>query len=383
MNRPQCISPVNGDAEENIYEHPDDPIDILPPSQPRVQRKVSFMSSPLSPINFKDGPSAPSDKKKRRPIVKLVKTQPRLNGRYAWVHAFYRTRDRYAVTLLESDVSSSKGHPALLYFGRDGPESLELNEANSRTIFLPPSTIGHLSWLDVTSLFLQYVALDKLSSPKLATWIQNIQQTIQQTIDTLPPLSWGLFNIILLPWLLSILRRMYTEYDQSPIILPQQTQDNPSSRLLSLHTSDILTLLAFLIGTNTIARFLHSEYTIVKQKAEAMQTSRAFTTAEMLEYRVDYYFSTSKWAKVGFLLSLTFMLIAIGAGLLAVFLEDHSISNAAWLSWTYVADPGTHADSPEGLLVRFVSFSITVGGMIIFALMIGIISDSIGDKVSA
>lgn len=42
---------------------------------------------------------------------------------------------------------------------------------------------------------------------------------------------------------------------------------------------------------------------------------------------------------------------------------------------------GTHADVPEGLLVRFVSFSITVGGMIIFALMIGIISDSIGDKV--
>lgn len=64
-----------------------------------------------------------------------------------------------------------------------------------------------------------------------------------------------------------------------------------------------------------------------------------------------------------------------------MFLEDHSISSAAWLSWTHVADPGTHANAPKGLLVRLVSFSITVGGMIIFALMIGIISDSIGDKV--
>jgi hypothetical protein len=227
------------------------------------------------------------------------------------------------------------------------------------------------------------VALHKLSSPKLATWVQSIQQTIQQTTVALPPLSRGLFIVILLPWLLSILLRMYTDYQSqdSSIITSQNTQDNPSNTILSLHTSDMITLISFLIGTNTIAHFLHSEYTTVKQKAEAMQLSRAFTTAEMLECRVDYYFSTSKWAKVGFLLSLTFMLIAIGAGLFAMFLEDHSISSAAWLSWTHVADPGTHANAPEGLLVRLVSFSITVGGMIIFALMIGIISDSIGDKV--
>ncbi|KAL7503089.1 LOW QUALITY PROTEIN: hypothetical protein ACHAXN_000928 [Cyclotella atomus] len=338
------------------------------------------MSSPLALISFKDGPTAPFEKK-RRPIVKLVKTQPRLNGKYAWVRAFYRTRDRYAVTLLESDVST-KGHPALLYFGWDELESLEHDESNVHTLFLPPSTIGHLSWLDITSLYLQYVALHKLSSPKLATWVQSIQQTIQQTTDALPPLSRGLFIVILLPWLLSILLRMYTDYQSqdSSIITSQNTQDNPSNTILSLHTSDMITLISFLIGTNTIAHFLHSEYTTVKQKAEAMQLSRAFTTAEMLECRVDYYFSTSKWAKVGFLLSLTFMLIAIGAGLFAMFLEDHSISSAAWLSWTHVVDPGTHANAPKGLLVRLVSFSITVGGMIIFALMIGIISDSIGDK---
>jgi hypothetical protein len=225
MDRPQCISPTNGTTEEIIYEHPDDPINILPSSsEPRIQRKVSFMSSPLALISFKDGPTAPFEKK-RRPIVKLVKTQPRLNGKYAWVRAFYRTRDRYAVTLLESDVST-KGHPALLYFGWDELESLEHDESNVHTLFLPPSTIGHLSWLDITSLYLQYVALHKLSSPKLATWVQSIQQTIQQTTDALPPLSRGLFIVILLPWLLSILLRMYTDYQSqdSSIITSQNTQ---------------------------------------------------------------------------------------------------------------------------------------------------------------
>jgi ABC-type xylose transport system permease subunit len=39
-----------------------------------------------------------------------------------------------------------------------------------------------------------------------------------------------------------------------------------------------------------------------------------------------------------------------------------------------VADPGTHADS-EGAYVRVVAFLVTMGGMLVFALMIGIISE--------
>jgi len=175
-----------------------------------------------------------------------------------------------------------------------------------------------------------------------------------------------------------------------------------------LHPAEFSTLLLLLLGTNTIARFLLSEYKLVKRKAEAMSKAihadrgninhrgnhnktdvkrdeegqlGVFTAYEMFEYRIDYYFSTSKWAKVALLLGFTFVLIAVGAGLLAVSLEDHSISNAVWIAWTYVADPGTHADAPAGFFIRLISFSITVGGMLIFALMIGIISEYIGDKV--
>lgn len=81
------------------------------------------------------------------------------------------------------------------------------------------------------------------------------------------------------------------------------------------------------------------------------------------------------------MLSFTFILIAAGAGSLVVFMEDNSISEAVWIAWTFVADPGTHADCEATFLIRMISFTVTVGGMLIFALMIGIISDYIADKV--
>jgi len=62
-------------------------------------------------------------------------------------------------------------------------------------------------------------------------------------------------------------------------------------------------------------------------------------------------------------------------------MEDNSISEAVWIAWTFVADPGTHADCEATFLIRMISFTVTVGGMLIFALMIGIISDYIADKV--
>lgn len=336
MSRPQCISPINGDtnSHEAIYAQPDDPVDVLPSTAPQMRRKMSFMSSPLSPMS--DG----QESTKKKPIVKLIKTQPNLNGRYAWVHAYYQARDRYAVTLLDAEntsKSSTTRNPALLHYGQysiDSGKTEEEYDNSSHTIFVPPSTIGHLTLIDDASLYLQYLAMEKLSSPQLALLVKSLQQSIQGMMDALPPLSWGVFTIIILPWLLSLLTKIYT----------QESSQSHHPRLLSIHTSDILTLAAFLTGTNAIARFIHSEYRAVKQKAEAMQLSRSFTTSELLEYRIDYYFSTSKWAKVAFLLSLTFMLIAFGAGLLAVFLEDHSISNAAWMSWTFVADPGERMD---------------------------------------
>jgi hypothetical protein len=38
------------------------------------------------------------------------------------------------------------------------------------------------------------------------------------------------------------------------------------------------------------------------------------------------------------------------------------------MSWCFVADPGTHADQ-NGTGGRLVAFAITIGGMLIFALV--------------
>eukprot|EP00957_Ditylum_brightwellii_P092934 7076469-Ditylum_brightwellii.AAC.1 len=56
------------------------------------------------------------------------------------------------------------------------------------------------------------------------------------------------------------------------------------------------------------------------------------------------------------------------------------VSDSAWIAWTYVANPGTRADT-EGMAVRFVSFCTTIGSMLVFALVFGTISDEISGRV--
>ena len=48
------------------------------------------------------------------------------------------------------------------------------------------------------------------------------------------------------------------------------------------------------------------------------------------------------------------------------------------MNWSLL--PGTHANT-EGTSGRIIAFCTTIGGMLVFAMMIGVISDSIGEKV--
>ena len=94
----------------------------------------------------------------------------------------------------------------------------------------------------------------------------------------------------------------------------------PSSMVhsFSSHIGELFTTVCLLAGTTTIARFAIFEYRLVRSKAEAVAgiqktKGSAFSVMEMFQYRIDYHFSKSKWAKVYLLLSFTFMLIAVGA----------------------------------------------------------------------
>ncbi|KAL5096277.1 hypothetical protein RYX36_000604 [Vicia faba] len=98
-------------------------------------------------------------------------------------------------------------------------------------------------------------------------------------------------------------------------------------------------------------------------------------------YNVDVFFSIYPYAKLLALLFATLFLIAFG-GLALYAVTGGSMAEALWHSWTYVADAGNHAET-EGMGQRIVSVSISAGGMLIFAMMLGLVSDAISEKVDS
>ncbi|PIN16988.1 hypothetical protein CDL12_10356 [Handroanthus impetiginosus] len=100
-----------------------------------------------------------------------------------------------------------------------------------------------------------------------------------------------------------------------------------------------------------------------------------------IAYMVDVCFSGYPYAKLLALLFATLFLIGFG-GLALYAVSDSSFTEALWLSWTFVADSGNHADR-VGIGPRLVSVSISSGGMLIFAMMLGLVSDAISEKVDS
>ncbi|KAK4254445.1 hypothetical protein QN277_009829 [Acacia crassicarpa] len=100
-----------------------------------------------------------------------------------------------------------------------------------------------------------------------------------------------------------------------------------------------------------------------------------------IAYMVDVFFSIYPYAKLLALLFATLFLIGFG-GLALYAVTGGSFAEALWHSWTYVADSGNHAET-EGTVQRIVSVSISSGGMLIFAMMLGLVSDAISEKVDS
>uniref|UniRef100_A0A0E0GWB8 RCK N-terminal domain-containing protein n=1 Tax=Oryza nivara TaxID=4536 RepID=A0A0E0GWB8_ORYNI len=97
-----------------------------------------------------------------------------------------------------------------------------------------------------------------------------------------------------------------------------------------------------------------------------------------LAYRVDIFLSLQPYAKPLVLLVATLLLIGLG-GLALYGVNDDSLLDCLWLSWTFVADSGNHANA-EGFGPKLVSVSVSIGGMLVFAMMLGLVTDSISEK---
>ncbi|GBG27176.1 Ion channel CASTOR [Hondaea fermentalgiana] len=113
---------------------------------------------------------------------------------------------------------------------------------------------------------------------------------------------------------------------------------------------------------------------------ERIHETLTFSLREFVFYRMDYLLSTWSSAKPVALLLATYLLIMAGATLYYSLSSssDVTYSESVWVAWTFVADPGTHAEE-RGSAERFVALLLTIGGMLIFALMIGIIADGVSD----
>ncbi|OMO62173.1 CASTOR/POLLUX/SYM8 ion channel [Corchorus capsularis] len=157
--------------------------------------------------------------------------------------------------------------------------------------------------------------------------------------------------------------------------------DTDSSLQESDHISSKgLKSLALLVSLSllSIPIFVFKYIDYVSKLRSSDNSSEKVSLNKQLEYWVDIFLSVHPYAKPLALLVATLMLICLG-GLALFGVTDDSLADCLWLSWTFVADSGNHANS-EGIGPRLVSVSISFGGMLIFAMMLGLVSDAISEK---
>lgn len=161
--------------------------------------------------------------------------------------------------------------------------------------------------------------------------------------------------------------------------------DNGSS-YLSLGNNDLRAIALYTVIITLITPFVLYEYLdylpqIRSLSNQTKDCKEQVPLKKRIAYTVDVCFSVYPYAKLLALLFATLFLIGFG-GLALYAVSDSSFAEALWLSWTFVADSGNHADR-VGTGPRIVSVSISSGGMLIFAMMLGLVSDAISEKVDS
>ncbi|GMY32984.1 ion channel castor [Fagus crenata] len=141
---------------------------------------------------------------------------------------------------------------------------------------------------------------------------------------------------------------------------------------------------------------LHKNFSLQNQVNELQdqisKCSISIDATSSIEQEIDYLPSTNlkNLALIlsHTLLSIPFLIFNCNSitymswGLALYGVTDGSLAECLWLSWTYIADSGNHAGS-EGIGWKLVSVSISFGGMLIFAMMLGLVSDAIFENLDS
>ena len=140
-----------------------------------------------------------------------------------------------------------------------------------------------------------------------------------------------------------------------------------------LPSTNLKNLALILSHTLLSIPFLIFKYVDYVSKSRSLDNiSEQVSLNKQLAYRVDVFLSVHPYGKPLALFVATLLLICLG-GLALYGVTDGSLAECLWLSWTYIADSGNHAGS-EGIGWKLVSVSISYSGMLIFAMMLGLVS---------
>eukprot|EP01134_Creolimax_fragrantissima_P001921 CFRG1921T1 len=167
-----------------------------------------------------------------------------------------------------------------------------------------------------------------------------------------------------------------------------QTNVKPSLDMAGLANDFYLFLLMQVASIGfvlyVLAKFVRQEYQKLLITHRALlgvdkEALEQFSYASHFESRLDYWFSASHLSKPIALIVLTALLILVGSIVMSI-VSSQPFGLSMWKTWTYVADPGTHADV-EDISMRIVAIFVTIGGMLVFAVLVGIVAEEIGSAM--
>ena len=100
---------------------------------------------------------------------------------------------------------------------------------------------------------------------------------------------------------------------------------------------------------------------------------------KLLHYRIEKLFRKKPIVKIFSLFLISFFTLFVGT-LFYYYFVDSNFTSAFWTSWTYLADPGTHAQETQ-FLGKFIGVIITILGMLFFATLISLLTSGIEEKL--
>eukprot|EP01094_Clydonella_sp_ATCC50884_P023927 TRINITY_DN5872_c0_g1_i1.p1 TRINITY_DN5872_c0_g1~~TRINITY_DN5872_c0_g1_i1.p1 ORF type:complete len:673 (-),score=221.59 TRINITY_DN5872_c0_g1_i1:313-2331(-) len=129
---------------------------------------------------------------------------------------------------------------------------------------------------------------------------------------------------------------------------------------------------------------------VVKKGREYIGSSQKSSFKDRFMYKIDHALSTNPEFKTYSLLGITIVLIIVGgitykfARIFASFLDGEedipTFFESLAASWTFLLDNGAHLDE-SGVLPVLVSLALSIAGMLLDALLVGLVADALGEKM--